>query len=45
MKRKVHQLIIIGTYINTKVRKKHDYESTYAFYELESQELNLKGRC
>lgn len=28
-----------------KGEKKHDYESTYAFHEPESQELNLKGRC
>lgn len=46
MKRKVHQLIIIGTCINTKMRKRHeDYQSTYNFSEPEPQEVNVKGQC
>ena len=46
MKRKVHQLIIIGTCINSKMRKKHeDYQSTYNFSEQEPQVLNVKGEC
>lgn len=28
-----------------KGEKKHDYQSTYTFYQQEPQELNLKGRC